>query len=62
MKKLEPHLAPGAAVFLMDFWYYKKAPASGTECQGAYVKRSGKYEKLEHPANLSCSVMRYAGV
>ena len=62
MKKVEPHLAPGAVVFFMDFYYYQKVKGSGTECQGAYVKRSGKYEKLEHPANLSCSVMRYAGV
>jgi len=61
MKKLEPHLAPGAVVFFMDFWYYKKVPASGTDCQGRYVKKSGRYKELENPANLSCSVWRFRG-
>ena len=59
MKKLEPHLASGATVFLMDFYYHQKVKGAGTECQGAYVKRAKKFTLLEHPANLSCAVFRY---
>jgi len=62
MKKMEPHLAPGAVVFLMDYFYHQKVKGSGTECQGAYVKRSGKYQLLECPVNLSCAVFRYESV
>ena len=61
MKKLEPHLVPGAVIFLMDFYYYKKVKGSGTECQGAYVKKSGKYTLLESLPNLACAVFRYEG-
>lgn len=59
MKKFEPHLAPGAVVFLMDYWFFKYKPNSGTDCQGRYLKRSGKYEHLESYKHLCVEVVRY---
>lgn len=59
MKKFEPYLADGAVVFLMDFYYHEKVKGAGTECQGVYVEKSGRYVFLEHPPNLSCAVFRY---
>jgi len=59
MKKLEPRLASGAAVFFMDYFYHQKVKGAGTECQERYVEKSGRYKFLEHPDNLSCAVMRY---
>jgi hypothetical protein len=59
MKKLEPRLASGATVFFMDYFYHQKVKGVGTECQERYTAKSGKYKLLEHPANLSCAVMRY---
>lgn len=61
MRKLEPSLAPGATVFLMDFWYHKKIAGVGTECQERFVKKSGRYEHLEDVRGLSCAVFRFRG-
>jgi hypothetical protein len=61
MKKLEPSLAPGATVFLMDYWYHRKIKNVGTECQERYVKKSGRYEHTEDVAGLSCAVFRFKG-
>jgi len=61
MKKLEPSLAPGATVFLMDYWYHRKIKGVGTECQEKYVKRSGRYKHLEDVPGLSCAVFRFKG-
>jgi hypothetical protein len=59
MAKIEPHLAPGAVIFFMDYWFYKFKQGTGTECQHKYVKASGKYTHLESYINLCCEVMRY---
>jgi hypothetical protein len=59
MAKLEPHLAPGAVVFFMDYYFHLYKRRAGTECQAAYVKASGKYTHLESHKNLCCAVFRY---
>jgi hypothetical protein len=61
MGKIEPHLAPGAIVFFMDFYFHLFKKDAGTSCQAEYVKASGKYEHLESYKNLCVEVMRYEG-
>jgi hypothetical protein len=59
MASLEPHLAHGAVVFFMDFWFHLYRKATGTVCQAEYVKQSGKYQHLESCKSLCCEVMRF---
>ena len=59
MVRLEPHLAPGAVIFFMDFWFHLYKKNIGTACQSEYVKASGKYAHLESYKSLCCEVMRY---
>jgi len=61
MGKIEKHLAPGAVVFFMDYWYHLYLKGAGTECQAAYLKKSGRYEHIETYKNLCVEVVRFNG-
>jgi hypothetical protein len=61
MGNLEPHLAAGAVVVLMDYWFGEVKRGTGTECQAAYVATSGRYQHLETCKALCTEVLRYAG-